>query len=79
MTVKNRGMAYVSVNQKDSRFYQNTNREKQMEGYGAVRLLVAKLCSRTHNIDYYVGGNHGTDRNVYCEGNFEAGEYLILV
>lgn len=50
-----------------------------MEGYGAVRLLVAKLNKRTHNIEHYVGGNHGTDRNVYCEGNFEAGEYLILV
>jgi hypothetical protein len=50
-----------------------------MEGYGAVRLLVAKLNSRTHHIEKYVSGNHGTDRNVYCEGNFEAGEYLILV
>jgi len=50
-----------------------------MEGYGAVRLLVAKINSRTHNIEHYVSGNHGTDRNVYCEGNLEAGEYLILV
>ena len=50
-----------------------------MDGYGAVRLLVAKLNSYSHNVENYIGGNHGTDRNVYCEGNFEAGEYLIMV
>lgn len=50
-----------------------------MKDYSAVRLLVAKIDSRENNIESYIGGGSGTDRNVYCEGHFEEGEYLILV
>lgn len=48
-----------------------------MEGYSAVRLLVARL--NNGNVSTYEGGNHGTDRNVYTEVDFVPGEYLILV
>lgn len=39
-----------------------------MKDYSAVRLLVAKIDSKENNIEYYIGGNSGTDRNVFCEG-----------
>ena len=42
-------------------------------------MLVAKVDVKNREIIDFVCGNGGEGRNIVCEGQFEHGEYLIIV
>lgn len=64
----------MTVSQRDNRIY--PRREAK---YALTRLLVSRIDVKTSRILEYVGDKMDSERDVYVEGQFVKGEYVVYV